>query len=120
MVDRACARRLTTTPVCRVLFLLGLLLGLSFLASGLAGAAEAGFSAALAAGAPSPHSPTSVSRQVSIACLPFSSTAGNCGSISISLLAMMPATAMRANHLGSAGTTYHGAQGVLVCSKTAS
>ena len=41
---------------------------------------------ALAAGAPSPHSPASVSRQASIAALPFSSTAGNCGSISINFL----------------------------------
>ena len=42
------------------------------------------------------------------------STSGYCGSISISVCASTAATQIRANHLRSAGMTYHGAHCVLV------
>ena len=41
-------------------------------------------------------------------------TIGYCGSISISVCAITAAAAIRANHLRSAGITYHGAHSVLV------
>ena len=45
-------------------------------------------------------------------------TFGKRGSIWIRVWARMPAATTRANGLSSAGTTYHGAQGVLVFDRT--